>query len=151
MQSQGPYTHKHTLTHTHNKQNTQRPSQRTICSESHYSHFPFCRWGLAPAEIKYLSCCINPHCCPAQTHKHAPSVLTLLLHTEFIILLGHSSDAAAGVCVQTDARTLECVCVWPWTVHKQTHTQKFSYCQQSAVVGSVSFNSVYVINNINHM
>lgn len=45
--------------------NTQQPSQRTICSESHYSHFPFCRWGPAPAEIKYLSCCINPHCCPA--------------------------------------------------------------------------------------
>ena len=70
MQSQGLYTHKHTLTHTHSKENTQRPSQRTICSESHYSHFPFCRWGLAPAEIKYLSCCINPHCCPAHTHTH---------------------------------------------------------------------------------
>lgn len=72
MQSQGLYAHKptHSHTHTHSKWNAQRPSQRTICSESHYSHFPFRRWGPAPAEIKYLSCCINPHCCPAHMHKH---------------------------------------------------------------------------------
>ena len=35
--------------------------------------------------------------------------------------------------------------------HTHTHTQKFSYCQLPAVVGSVSFNAVYVMNNINHI
>lgn len=122
MQSQGLYTHKNTLTHTNSKQNTQRPSQRTICSESHYSHFPFCRWGLAPAEIKYLSCCINPHRCPAHTRKHAPSVLTLPLHTEFIILLGHSSGTAAGVCANRCTYMRMCLCV-STDVHTHIHTE----------------------------
>lgn len=65
--------HKYCNTHSHTYQ-AKNHSEASPTGQSVLNHITAISHSgggeRAPTEIKYLSCCINPHCCPVHTHTH---------------------------------------------------------------------------------
>lgn len=75
--------HKYCNTHSHTYQaknhSEASPTGQSVLNHiTAISHSGGGEW--APTEIKYLSCCINPHCCPVHTHTDPYTAYTPGIH-----------------------------------------------------------------------